>query len=136
MRKCPKCDNQTLGEHWTQTQMIDRCANCGGQYYDQEELDSIIDMVKILQEIKLDEPDIETLDEVSRSRYDCPEDGGKMNRKDFGGVTVDTCQKCGGIWLDKGEIIGLKATEDHIQNNIKLYIHLASGIVNKEVDNV
>ena len=136
MRKCPKCDDQTLGEYWTQTQMIDRCANCGGQYYDHEELDSIIDMVKILQQIKLDEPDIETLDEISRSRYGCPEDGKKMERKDYGGVTVDICQKCGGIWLDKGEIIALKATEDHIRNNMRLYIHLASGPENKEVDNV
>ena len=127
MRKCPKCKDQALGEYWSQSQMIDRCANCGGQYYDNQELDSIIDMVRILQKIELDEPDIETLDKLSRSHYECPVEGQEMERKDYGGIAIDSCPKCQGIWLDKGEIIALKATEDHIQNNMKLYINLASG---------
>ena len=127
MRNCPNCTNQALGEYWTQSQMIDRCAKCGGQFYDYGELESIIEMVKNLQQIELDEQDIETLDPRIRSNYICPADGEKMKRKDYGGVAVDICSKCEGIWLDKGEIIALKATEDHIRNNIKLYINLASG---------
>ncbi|MDC0526387.1 zf-TFIIB domain-containing protein [Euryarchaeota archaeon] len=127
MRKCPKCKDQALGEYWTQSQMIDRCANCGGQYYDHQELDSIIEMVRIIQKIEIDEPDIETLEELSRSNYKCPVDEQEMERKDYGGIAVDSCPKCKGVWLDKGEIVALKATEDHIRNNMKLYINLASG---------
>ena len=127
MRTCPCCTDQSLGEYWTQSQMIDRCAKCGGQFYDHGELESIIKMVQTLQQIELDEPDIETLDPRTRSRYVCPVDGEEMKRNDYGGVAVDSCLKCKGIWLDKGEIIALKATEDHIRNNMNLYINLASG---------
>tara|TARA_B100001142_G_scaffold272088_1_gene278911 strand:- start:246 stop:638 length:393 start_codon:yes stop_codon:yes gene_type:complete len=127
MRKCPKCHNQVLGEYWTQSQMVDRCATCGGQFFDVNELESIIEMVEIIKEIEIDEPDIETLQETSTPSYLCPEDENKMVREDYGGVSVDSCPKCDGIWLDKGEIIALKGTEDHIKNNMKLYISLGSG---------
>ncbi len=127
MRKCPKCENQVLGEYWTQSQMVDRCANCGGQFFDENELTPIIKMVEIIQNIEIDEPEIETLGEVSRPSYLCPEDGTKMSREDYGGVPIDKCPECNGIWLDKGEIIALKGTEDHIKNNMKLYISLGSG---------
>ena len=127
MRKCPKCHNQVLGEYWTQSQMVDRCATCGGQFFDDNELESIIEMVEIIQEIEIDETDIETLEETSTPSYLCPEDENKMVREDYGGVSVDICPKCDGVWLDKGEIIALKGTEDHIKNNMKLYISLGSG---------
>ena len=92
-------------------------------------------MVQTLQQVELDEPDIETLDPRTRSKYICPVDGGQMKREDYGGVAIDSCPKCEGIWLDKGEIIALKATEDHIRNNMKLYISLASG-PEREIDEV
>ena len=133
MRKCPKCEDQTLGEYWTQSQMIDRCAHCGGQFFDEHELTSIIKMVEVIQKIEIDELDIETLDVRSRPSYLCPEDNEKMKREDYGGVAVDKCPKCAGIWLDKGEIIALKGTEDHIKNNMQLYINLGSGPEEKDV---
>lgn len=107
--------------------MIDRCATCGGQFFDENELAPIIKMVEIIQSIKINEPEIETLSEASRPSYQCPEDGTKMIREDYGGVPIDKCPECDGIWLDKGEIIALKGTEDHIKNNMKLYISLGSG---------
>ena len=123
MRTCPCCTDQALGEYWTQSQMIDRCAKCGGQFYDHGELESIIKMVQTLQQIELDEPDIETLDPRTRSRYVCPADGEEMKRKDYGGVAVDACLKCRGIWLDKGEIIE-KGTHETLLKNRNFYYYL------------
>jgi len=34
----------------------------------------------------------------------CFKDGGEMRRFEVGGVRVDRCKLCGGIWLDKGEL--------------------------------
>lgn len=34
----------------------------------------------------------------------CPRDGATMRRFDFAGVVVDRCIRCGGIWLDLGEL--------------------------------
>jgi len=107
--------------------MIDRCGNCEGTYYDFEELSSIIKLIEIRNSIELDEPEIETMDPPARLLYRCPEDGEKMERKDYGGVVVDICGKCKGAWLDDGELVSLKATEDHIRNNLNLYVRLASN---------
>jgi Zn-finger nucleic acid-binding protein len=34
----------------------------------------------------------------------CPRDQTPMIKLTSQGITVDKCQKCGGIWLDKGEM--------------------------------
>ena len=34
----------------------------------------------------------------------CPRCAVQMQKKSRQGVTIDKCRKCGGIWLDKGEI--------------------------------
>jgi len=34
----------------------------------------------------------------------CPKCAVEMSKKHSMGVTIDKCESCGGIWLDKGEI--------------------------------
>lgn len=34
----------------------------------------------------------------------CPRCGGSLKEDEFEGVAIDTCEKCGGIWLDAGEL--------------------------------
>ncbi|MFH1055454.1 MAG: zf-TFIIB domain-containing protein [Candidatus Altiarchaeota archaeon] len=34
----------------------------------------------------------------------CPKDGKEMNRKTVNGVELDVCGKCGGVWMDWGEL--------------------------------
>lgn len=34
----------------------------------------------------------------------CPKDQNPMIKLTSQGITVDKCQKCGGMWLDKGEM--------------------------------
>ena len=40
----------------------------------------------------------------NNSRLACPKDQGIMRRVDAGGVNVEQCQCCGGLWLDCGEL--------------------------------
>ena len=69
--------------------------------------------------------DVETLDEVEREPYLCPADDTILTREDYGGLPVDTCDQCRGVWLDDGELISLKRTENHIRSNMNLYVRLA-----------
>jgi Zn-finger nucleic acid-binding protein len=34
----------------------------------------------------------------------CPKDGTAMRERDVDGVVLDVCEKCGGIWMDWGEL--------------------------------
>lgn len=38
----------------------------------------------------------------------CPKDGVPMHRITLGSVAIDRCPTCGGVWLDAGELAGLK----------------------------
>ncbi len=35
---------------------------------------------------------------------DCPVDGSELRIADRGGVEIDYCPKCRGVWLDRGEL--------------------------------
>ena len=71
------------------------------------------------------ENEIETLDESERADHICRAEGNTMSREDYGGLPVDVCNECHGVWLDDGELIGLKKTENHIKSHLGLYLRLA-----------
>ena len=111
---------------WLQRQHVDKCSNCSGTFFDFEELGSIIRLIEMYCSIELpaNESEIETVPPTKRKNYHCPADGKKMKRKDYGGITVDVCSDCNGVWLDDGELFSLKTTENHIKENLNLYIKL------------
>ncbi len=41
----------------------------------------------------------------------CPRCDGTLKTNHFEGVDVDTCEKCGGVWLDSGELEQLTKRE-------------------------
>jgi len=46
----------------------------------------------------------------------CPVDGEAMHRITLGEVEIDRCPSCGGVWLDQGELDGVrKSFLDHKQ---------------------
>jgi Zn-finger nucleic acid-binding protein len=45
------------------------------------------------------------------STMSCPRCGGTLEEKTFEGVLIDTCEKCGGVWLDSGELEQLTKKE-------------------------
>ena len=38
------------------------------------------------------------------SSMKCPRCDGSLKESKFEEVTIDTCEKCGGVWLDSGEL--------------------------------
>jgi uncharacterized protein len=41
----------------------------------------------------------------------CPRCGGQLQENKFENVDIDTCEKCGGVWLDAGELQKLTQRE-------------------------
>lgn len=46
------------------------------------------------------------------SALQCPKCDGKLNEIELEGVEIDKCNKCGGVWLDAGELESLKGKSD------------------------
>lgn len=45
------------------------------------------------------------------SSMKCPRCDGSLKTNSFEGVEIDTCEKCGGVWLDSGELEQLTKRE-------------------------
>ena len=45
------------------------------------------------------------------SSMNCPRCDGSLKTHNFEGVDIDTCEKCGGVWLDSGELEQLTKRE-------------------------
>lgn len=51
---------------------------------------------------------------MSDGLISCPKDQEPMSRITLGSVAIDRCPTCGGVWLDQGELEGIKrAMLDH-----------------------
>ena len=124
IRVCPKCKIY-MGHDWLYHHQVERCMKCNGIFLDEGELGHLVRLMEIYKEINLKEKEIPTLDKQERYHYICPADKTEMSREDYGGLPVDICTKCHGVWLDDGELISLKKTEDHIKTHLDLYIRLA-----------
>jgi Zn-finger nucleic acid-binding protein len=58
-----------------------------------------------------------TLFKKKENILNCPKDHVPMQKKTREGITIDKCEKCGGLWLDKGEMEKIiKKIEEHEKN--------------------
>jgi Zn-finger nucleic acid-binding protein len=87
---------------------VDRCAECGGSWYDSDELRLLKDREAHGDYCWIDFDlwkEIGKFRAARQQRYNCPRDGGPLTTVRYGdsSVTVDICSRCKGIWLDKDE---------------------------------
>ena len=103
---CPKCDNKNLKEIKINGVKVDRCLNCGGLWFDRDELKIVRDhRDKNLSWLDFDLwKDADKL--MVSGRSDCPRDGKPLFKIkcENTNVLVDICLDCQGIWLDKDEL--------------------------------
>ena len=112
--KCPR-DESLMKETKKGDAFLDVCGKCGGEFFDSGEMFGAFG-------IKADP-----------SYWDRPETGGAVRdgtlhcpichthmliqdvKHDAEHVEIDRCGKCGGIWLDKGEIDTIMAISEKLQ---------------------
>ena len=100
---CPKCDTE-LAATTIQGIELDRCTGCDGVWFDEKELDNVL---------QLKSSDIRPLrggrlrEDANRKPGKCPRDGNTLARirsPRNTDIVVDACPACNGIWLDGGEL--------------------------------
>jgi Zn-finger nucleic acid-binding protein len=103
-RTCVKCtsvlDKSTVGDV-----EVDLCPSCGGLWLDAGELEKIgrgsqDDLAKLSSALT----GSSTPDEPSDTMTSCPACPGKLKEVKLGPVTVDFCDDCKGLFLDRGEL--------------------------------
>ena len=85
---------------------VDYCPQCGGIWFDADELRLAKDMKdENLKWLDVDLWDDEKKFKVSKGKKICPVDRLPLYEVEYGdsGIKVDVCNICKGIWLDKGE---------------------------------
>lgn len=104
--KCPQC-GKTLDEIKLGTSRVDRCEECGGIWFDKDELKAVRDE----RDEELSWLDFDLWSDADQlvaggTFIDCPRDGSPLYRIGYGpsGVLVDVCPQCHGIWLEMEEL--------------------------------
>jgi Zn-finger nucleic acid-binding protein len=102
---CPAC-GKVMQKYFIQSGCaIDICTDgCGGMFFDNQEIQELNKLESDVEEIKkiLQNKNFNIVDE-NLTRI-CPACGTKMIKTRALGVQIDTCYKCNGIFLDKGEL--------------------------------
>jgi len=115
---CPNCKDINLESISRKGIQVDYCPKCFGIWFDQGELSHFFD--NSLKEKKtISKGKDSTIDEKNRNCPNCNLPLSKHNYHMNILVLVDSCLKCKGIWLDRGEF-----------NKIKEYIGKEVSIIN------
>jgi hypothetical protein len=111
--KCPACGG-TLSELKVGDLTVDVCrGGCGGIWFDEFELGHVDDQDEAAGESLLDIETDPLVKVDTKSHRRCPQCPEIVMQRHFYGpkrrVEIDECGKCGGIWLDAGELAAIRA---------------------------
>ncbi len=84
--------------------MDDRRKGLEEEYFhrkNQEAIEKLREKMKVAEEAKA----------AGLSSMKCPRCDGTLHESQFEGVSIDTCDKCAGVWLDSGELQQLTQKE-------------------------
>lgn len=114
---CPKCNAEFEAKIVGEVQ-VDECVQCHGIWFDPDELEQATQAVE--EDLRWMEFDLwkdQNRFQVSQGNMKCPRCRTTMAAVKYSptDVTVDTCVKCRGIWLDKGEFeLVIDALEEEV----------------------
>ncbi|MFO7990864.1 MAG: zf-TFIIB domain-containing protein [Thermoplasmata archaeon] len=103
--QCPKCwvdMDKKIVEVLGPDIEIDVCPECMGIFLDDGELK------KLVKDKKLTDFLTKEIGTQSKSELVCPKCGSLMDIESAEEIEVDVCLECSGVWLDAGELEGLK----------------------------
>jgi hypothetical protein len=98
--RCPVCRVPTYVVEFERIE-LDRCPDCGGIWFDHDELDLLLDAPKSPPKV-----DAETAEDPRR----CPLCRSRMDKVNIGPgrrVLIDSCPEGCGLWFDRNELADL-----------------------------
>lgn len=145
--KCPRCETVLKAVEYDEVQ-IQVCPDCKGEWLEAGELEKIAEHheeVFTTEEIaKLDgvNKEIFTATETDHDELQCPEcDGVEMKHFNYGetsGLLLDKCPKCGGIWMDAGQMEKVEELVDgwksHLEQDTEKYGAILDKVAAKETE--
>ncbi len=117
---CPVCPRQPM-ELLTDSSTgleVDSCPNCLGVWFDAAELSEFYQSPELIKRLTpTGGGSVHHTYEISAKARRCPRCRNGMDRPHVGGIAVDVCRECRGIWFDHGEL--RKITEIHKTRGLK-----------------
>jgi Zn-finger nucleic acid-binding protein len=120
---------------------VEVCFVCHGVWFDKDELEKIIedgnkalsDDVDMDSDYQVPEDIKDLLKGFSEKRAQCPKcQDTVMKKESHYGVMIDACPKCGGVWLDSGEILTVRHHEwKDFFRNAKFFLEIAKQSFHK-----
>lgn len=104
---CPVCKKQPMEKAQdSQTKLeVDSCPECLGIWFDAGELETFYQSRELVQRFTpVGGDSLHHTYEISASARRCPRCRKGMERPLVGGISVDVCRDCRGIWFDNGEL--------------------------------
>lgn len=99
---CPKCE-QPLGNKELHGEMVGHCASCGGWWFETTDIARVAKAWKEFPDLRKSNPK-----KRRESLASCPlcriELDGFYHDTNTTTLLVERCPKCGGVWLDDGEL--------------------------------
>lgn len=127
---CPRCAHPLL-EYSHQSIRIDECSGCEGVWLDSGELGPLMQKPERLlwsPELNMkwergrewieNTSDATKAELLASHRGKCPRCEIPLLSERLHGVEVDRCERCRGVWLDKGELASLAGTEPSLVTRI------------------
>jgi len=113
---CPKCQGRFLNERKIGATTVHECPCCSGIWLDKGELNEIAHPA----EGDLEYCSRENIEEDRISEFLCPVCKGskmvKVNFVSYSDIIMDYCEKCGGLWLDRGELDAIIAEVEKLKH--------------------
>ncbi|HEY86869.1 MAG TPA: zf-TFIIB domain-containing protein [Dehalococcoidia bacterium] len=105
--KCPVCNSLMIVVEHEKIE-LDYCMSCSGVWFDAEELELLLEAMK-LEGTSLSVDNILTTPETKsvEKKRNCPICGKKMKKATVGHepqVIIDACSRGDGLWFDSGEV--------------------------------
>ena len=108
---CPVCSGTLQPYRCPKTDLeLDGCADCGGLWFDRDELQKVMTTPGLLQDLHLPSPRLQPAGSGARQCLRCADK--PLKQYQLGQVEVDACTTCHGTWLDGGELERLMAQRD------------------------
>jgi len=133
---CPRCHVHLKG-HFLEDASVEFCPKCGGMWISREDFTRSIKRTPPPDLPKEEPPDAEK-PIWAESPLACPRCGGNMAKAVYdysSGIKVDRCDRCRGIWLDRGELGRLRAyTQRKIPEEQLLMARLQAETVKRRLE--
>ena len=126
--QCPKCPGELREIDSSEGITLDFCGACRGLWFDAGEVADYFELAK-------DVPDLDQASATAKpTDFVCPKCKHTLVELRYSGLhqlVVDRCAKCGGIWLDQGEVPTLERLSASLEKPASRILRVVRGLSGK-----